>query len=401
MLFHKGMSFIRTVAASLLIFGTVSTTILCPLTAVASDVTSSGTQSAEYDSSEVSAQTIDSTIALSQKARTATGSAEEVTTGPAEEVSSGSSIKAAKVKITAVKNIKISLSVRWSVSKNGKYDGFVIYRKKGVSGKWEKLTTITNKHKRRYLDRHVTYGHTYFYKIKSYYNKNGSKKYSSFSDSKKCRVAIFSSKKLITSKKSGFYNQYIISYKYGNGDKVRASIAYKYVKPPKPEYELYVNKARQTVTVCLKIDGGLLPVKCFICSPGAATETGTYYTKAKFRWHELMGPCWGQFDTRIYDGVYFHSIFSSKENDNKTMSVSAYNKLGTTCSHGCVRLQAGSAKWIYDNCELKTKVVIYNGSGYEPFKKPVIAKLPAWHTWDPTDPTAAEYCKEHGCHQNK
>ena len=33
------------------------------------------------------------------------------------------------------------------------------------------------------------------------------------------------------------------------------------------------------------------------------------------------------------------------------------------------------------------------------FKKPVIGKLPAWHTWDPTDPTAQKYCKEHKCHK--
>ena len=28
---------------------------------------------------------------------------------------------------------------------------------------------------------------------------------------------------------------------------------------------------------------------------------------------------------------------------------------------------AGDAKWIYDNCKIGTKVVIYSKGGYEPF----------------------------------
>ncbi|MGN1182772.1 MAG: L,D-transpeptidase, partial [Faecalibacillus sp.] len=81
----------------------------------------------------------------------------------------------------------------------------------------------------------------------------------------------------------------------------------------------------------------------------------------------------------------FHSVYYSKM-DNRTLSVSAYNKLGTTASHGCVRLTCGDAKWIYDNCALKTQVIIIS-SGPDPLSKPSAAKLPSWHTWDPTDPT--------------
>ena len=83
---------------------------------------------------------------------------------------------------------------------------------------------------------------------------------------------------------------------------------------------------------------------------------------------------------------------------NQTLSVSAYNKLGRPASHGCVRVTAGDAKWIYDNCKLKTKVVIYSKSGYEPLKKPVAYKLPSWHKWDPTDPNMKYKCKQKGCH---
>jgi lipoprotein-anchoring transpeptidase ErfK/SrfK len=164
-------------------------------------------------------------------------------------------------------------------------------------------------------------------------------------------------------------------------------------------YEIYVNKTKNIVTVYTTEGGVYIPVKRFICSNGGSnTPEGTFYTPAKYRWQELMGPCWGQWCTRINGGVLFHSVFYNSYHDNQTLSVSAYNKLGTTCSHGCVRLTAGDAKWIYDNCSLKTKVVIYSKSGYEPFSKPSAYKLSSSHKWDPTDPNMYWKCKQNGCH---
>lgn len=165
-------------------------------------------------------------------------------------------------------------------------------------------------------------------------------------------------------------------------------------------YEIKVNKQKNVVTVYAK-DGGngyIIPVKSFVCSTGSATMTGTFYTPAKYRWHTLMGPSWGQWCTRINGGVLFHSVYYVSANNNMALSVAEYNKLGTTCSHGCVRLTAGDAKWIYDNCGLKTKVTIYNSSNAGPFGKPTAAKLPSWHTWDPTDPGARYKCNANGCH---
>ena len=152
-------------------------------------------------------------------------------------------------------------------------------------------------------------------------------------------------------------------------------------------YVLRVNKSTNVVTVLAKNGTGNYNIafKRFVCSVGNATPTGTFYTPAKYRWHTLMGPSYGQWCTRIVDGILFHSVFYSKMN-NRTLSVSAYNKLGTTASHGCVRLTCGDAKWIYDNCSLKTKVIVVVG-GADPLSKPSAAKLPSWHTWDPTDPT--------------
>lgn len=156
----------------------------------------------------------------------------------------------------------------------------------------------------------------------------------------------------------------------------------------KSTYYLYVNKAKSMVTVYYKEGKYYVPYKAMICSAGALssyTPNGTFLTPAKYRWHELMGPSWGQWCTRIHGGVLFHSVFYNSRNNNNRLSVSAYNKLGKPASHGCIRLTAGDAKWIYDNCKLKTTVVIYSKTGYEPLKKPTAYKLPSWHTWDPTD----------------
>ena len=164
-------------------------------------------------------------------------------------------------------------------------------------------------------------------------------------------------------------------------------------------YEIYVNKRKDVITVYGKDNNMYVPVKRFICSDGGSnTPEGTFYTPAKYRWQTLMGPSYGQWCTRIHGGVLFHSVFYNSKNDPTALSVSAYNKLGTTCSHGCIRLTAGDAKWIYDNCKIGTKVVIYSKSGYEPFAKPTAYKLPSWHTWDPTDPTSYYLCQQRGCH---
>lgn len=167
----------------------------------------------------------------------------------------------------------------------------------------------------------------------------------------------------------------------------------------KSKYEIFVNKVTNVVTI-YNVDGGVyVPVKRFVCSNGGGnTPEGNFYTPNKYRWHELMGPCYGQWDTRITGGVLFHSVYYNSYNNNNTLNVAAYNKLGTTCSHGCVRLRAGDAKWIYDNCPLRTRVCIYSSTGFEPFTKPKADVLPAWHTWDPTDPNMHYRCEQHGCH---
>ncbi|WP_455716873.1 immunoglobulin-like domain-containing protein [Anaerosporobacter sp.] len=151
-------------------------------------------------------------------------------------------------------------------------------------------------------------------------------------------------------------------------------------------YMIKVNKQQNCVTVYGKDSKGkyTVPVKAMICSTGVDTPLGTYRTPARYRWKVLLDDVWGQYSTRITGGILFHSVWYYKQ-DPSTLSAVQYNKLGTMCSHGCIRLTVADAKWIYDNCPIGTTVTIYNSSNPGPLGKPVAIKLPTNAGWDPTD----------------
>lgn len=153
-------------------------------------------------------------------------------------------------------------------------------------------------------------------------------------------------------------------------------------------YSIRINKATNVVTV---YSNGK-PDRAFVCSTGNATPIGTFRTSQKLRWHVLDGPSYGQYCTRIHGGVLFHSVWYYANGDYASQSYVQYNKLGTTASHGCVRLTVADSKWIYENCPLGTSVTIFWGSSNDdPLGKPEAIKIPARfgsRGWDPTDPLA-------------
>lgn len=140
-----------------------------------------------------------------------------------------------------------------------------------------------------------------------------------------------------------------------------------------------------------------IPVRSMITSCGNPTPTGDYYTPARYRWLQMVGGSWAQWCTQIYSGYLFHSVPNDQRN-NYTMWSGEFNNLGTTRSLGCIRLTCADAKWIYDNCALGTHVYISPTETSGPLKRPAGIKIPSWHTWDPTDPTAQYLCRQHGCH---
>lgn len=171
---------------------------------------------------------------------------------------------------------------------------------------------------------------------------------------------------------------------------------------PKSEkkYMIKVNKAANVVTVYKSVDGGdFEPYRAFLCSGGDSTPEGKFTLSNKWRWLWMVDDSYGQWVSQITGNYLFHSVPYWGTKDPNQLDVGEYNKLGTTCSHGCIRLRAGDAKWIYDNMPIGTKIVIYSDAGNPgPLGKPTVEPLPDWHTWDPTDPNMKHKCEEKGCH---
>lgn len=155
-------------------------------------------------------------------------------------------------------------------------------------------------------------------------------------------------------------------------------------------YYITVNRRTCVVTIYAKdMSTGkyTVPVKALRCSVGLAgtpTPTGTYSIGRQERWHELMGPSWGQYCSHVVNGIWFHSVAGSNTT-SYNLSAGAYNMLGSPASHGCIRLNVRDAKWIYDNCSSGTRVSI-SDSCAQPLEKPAGIKIPASQNWDPTDP---------------
>lgn len=75
--------------------------------------------------------------------------------------------------------------------------------------------------------------------------------------------------------------------------------------------------------------------------------------------------------------------------DKNSLQWEEYDRLGTVCSHGCIRLQLIDAKWIYDHMREIEEVELYDSDYPGPLGTPTAPKISgdtARRGWDPTDP---------------
>ena len=157
-------------------------------------------------------------------------------------------------------------------------------------------------------------------------------------------------------------------------------------------YYVRVNYTANVVTVYTKDSDGnyTVPVKAMVCSTGRATpRSGTYKTSTKWRWAALFGNVYGQYATRITGSILFHSVPYTKNYDPGSLEWWEYDKLGTACSAGCVRLTVSDAIWVYNNLGSGTMVEFYGDSNPGPLGKPgsrTISGNEQCRGWDPTDP---------------
>lgn len=157
-------------------------------------------------------------------------------------------------------------------------------------------------------------------------------------------------------------------------------------------YYLKVNYGANVVTAYKKDANGAytVPVRAMVCSSGTATpRSGVYKLSTHYRWKILMGGVWGQYSTRIVNGILFHSVPYTAPQNN-ALKYKYYDKLGTKASAGCIRLTTADAYWIYSNCAAGTQVEFYSSSNPGPLGKPSAQKIsgasPDLRCWDPTDP---------------
>ena len=203
-----------------------------------------------------------------------------------------------------------------------------------------------------------------------------------------------------TSKKIGKY----VYYFNKNGVLQTNLISYKgYSWVLSHPLKINVNRTKNTITIYAAGSDGVydIPVKAMVCTVGSAsrpTDKGTYRTGAIYRWKELGGRTgyqdngevvYGQYVTHFYGAMYFHSVCYTVNGNNHTLLTGAYNWLGNSGSHGCVRLKCSDAKIIYNlAARQRCKVVVYDSSYAGPFGKPKHTKIPYTQNYDPTDTNA-------------
>ncbi|MCR5845366.1 MAG: L,D-transpeptidase family protein [bacterium] len=163
-------------------------------------------------------------------------------------------------------------------------------------------------------------------------------------------------------------------------------------KPTKDTYRVYVNRKQNVITVYSRDANGKynVPVRSFICSTGQynATPLGWHQISDKYRWHQLNGGVYGQYCSRYYPQMLFHSVYYFEGGNKASICTYRYNGLGTQTSQGCINMTVIDAKWIYENCPSGTWVYVFDSDSNGPLGKPAAQHLTTnskW-SWCPTDP---------------
>jgi lipoprotein-anchoring transpeptidase ErfK/SrfK len=63
--------------------------------------------------------------------------------------------------------------------------------------------------------------------------------------------------------------------------------------------------------------------------------------------------------TQFWGSYCFHSILYYQDGYTPSSASVMNSSVGSNISHGCVRLQTKNAKWVYDNVNSGTTVVVY------------------------------------------
>ena len=152
-----------------------------------------------------------------------------------------------------------------------------------------------------------------------------------------------------------------------------STVAMAYSKP----YYITVDLDNNIVTVYSALDDSI--VRQMICSGGTGkyqSPTGTFYMTEKRReaerdeWYTFEDG-YGKYGSRIVGSYLFHSYLFTEKDDSK-VDWETYAAMGTSASHGCIRLWIEDAYWISQNCMPGTKVTLYHGEARNEYLKELL-----------------------------
>ena len=154
-------------------------------------------------------------------------------------------------------------------------------------------------------------------------------------------------------------------------------------------YYLYYEKGSNTMTVYTAGSDGYydVPIRTISCACGSTptkTPLGIFTLSEKLRWKEFSKNCHAQYGIKYSDGIYLHGPCYWVQTVDSLMPW-FYNSIGKNSTSGCLRMQMGHIYWIYNHCELGTKIEIVDGNprGTSCLKP---ADIDDDSTYDPTDP---------------
>lgn len=163
------------------------------------------------------------------------------------------------------------------------------------------------------------------------------------------------------------------------------------------KYLLKINTRTNVVTAYKSVGGRWKPVRAMLCTSGArpkhTTPTGTFRMGYQRRWltmiDEKKNKTNEQYTSLVSAGsqIYIHSVWYYRRS-HSAQSSSAFNRLGHSGSHGCIRVSTMDAKWIYDHCNPGTGIIVFSSPKKGPLGRPKKIYSPSSRemNWDPTDP---------------
>ncbi len=119
---------------------------------------------------------------------------------------------------------------------------------------------------------------------------------------------------------------------------------------------ILVDRSSKHVGIYRGSKGNWTCVKYWLCGvgrPDSPTISGTYRVTGKGLSFGHGYTCW--YYTQIKGNYLFHSV--TYRQGSKTQILDG--RLGIANSAGCVRLEIGNAKWMYDNVPYNSKIFIY------------------------------------------